>query len=428
MTNASMHRAPSLPAGCFDAAIVGGGLMGAMVAFDLARAGMRAVLLERKPGLCMEASGMNTGALMLQLIRATFIPHALRTIELWRTAPRWLGADMGYVRNGGLAIAFDDDEARMLEGWMDARRAAGAPVEIVSREHARELEPALTDRIRLASYCEVDGFADAKLTGAGFRRGLARARVDVRAPVRVSGIEREEHGFAVIHEGGTVWARRVVLAGGVWLGEMSGWLGTPLPVECRVNQVSVTERMPPILTRSICAATGRLSLKQSPAGTFLVGGGWQGIGSPHEGGYEIIPDHLVANLRMACFTVPAMRGARLLRTWLGLEAKVPDYMPVAGRLPGVEGAYVVGAAHGGYTVGLSIARSLADTILEREPEVPIPDAFDPARFTPERLPEIELWERRDAYGAAMASYTDAIEALPGRRRRALGRERRTQTR
>ena len=409
-----MHRVSSGSTGHLDAAIVGGGLMGAMVAFDLASAGMRVVLLERKPGLCMEASCMNTGALMLQLIRAAFVPHALRTIELWRTAPEWLGADMGYVQNGGLTVAFDDDEAQKLEGWMDDRRSAGAPVEIISRDRALALEPALTDRITLASYCELDGFADAKLTGAGFRRSLARARVDVRAPVKVSGIEREAHGFAITHEAGTVRASRVVLAGGVWLGEMSGWLGMPLPVECRVNQVSVTERMPPILTRSVCAATGRLSLKQSPVGTFLVGGGWQGIGNPHEGGYEIIPDHLVANLRIACFTVPAMRDARLLRTWLGLEAKVPDYMPVVGALPGVEDAYVVGAAHGGYTVGLSIARSLADTILERETDVPIPDTFDPARFTPERLAEIELWERRDAYGAALASYTEEIEVKLGR--------------
>ena len=320
MTDASRHRVSSGSTGHLDAAIVGGGLMGAMVAFDLANAGLRVVLLERKPGLCMEASCTNTGALMLQLIRAAFIPHALRTIELWRTAPEWLGADMGYVQNGGLTVAYDDDEAQKLDGWMDDRRAAGAPVEIISRERARALEPALTDRIALASYCELDGFADAKLTGAGFRRGLDRARVDVRAPVRVSGIEREEHGFAITHEAGTARASRVILAGGVWLGEMSGWLGMPLPVECRVNQVSVTERMPPILTRSVCAATGRLSLKQSPVGTFLVGGGWQGIGSPHEGGCEIIPDHLVANLRIACFTVPAMREARLLRTWLGLGA------------------------------------------------------------------------------------------------------------
>ena len=414
--------------GRLDAAIFGGGLIGAMVAFDLASARMRVVLLERKPGLCMEASCMNTGALMLQLIRAAFVPHALRTIELWRTAPEWLGADMGYVQNGGLTVAYDDDEAQKLEGWMDDRRAAGAPVEIVSRERARALEPALTDRIALASYCELDGFADAKLTGAGFRRGLGRARVDVRAPGRVSGIEREEHGFAIIHEAGTVRASRVILAGGVWLGEMSGWLEMPLLVECRVNQVSVTERMPPILTRSVCAATGRLSLKQSPVGTFLVGGGWQDIGSPHEGGCEIIPDHLVANLRIAWFTVPAMREARLLRTWLRLEAKMPDYMPVVGALSGVEGAYVAGAAHGGNTVGLSIARSLADTVLEHEPEVPISETFDPARFTPERLAEIELWERRDAYGAALASDTEEIEAKLGRRLPRPGNELRTETR
>ena len=375
----------------FDAVVIGGGLMGCMVARDLALAGMRVVLFERRAGLCMEASSANTGALMLQLVRASFIAHAMRTIELWRSAPQWLGADPHYVRNGGLTVAYNETEAEKLEEWMAARRGAGAPIEIISGNQARELEPALTEKIALASFCDIDGYADSKLTGQVFRHGLVTAGVELHTAMPVTGIDKTTKGFSVHAGSQTFAARRIVMAGGAWLGKMSAWLGVDLPVECRINQVLVTERLPPLLKRSVCAATGRLSLKQSQAGTMLIGGGWQGLGAPDGGRTELITEHVIANLRIASHTVPALRHARLVRSWLGFEAKAPDYLPMVGPLPGVDDAYIIGAVHAGYTVGLSLARALAETILGREPEVAISEQFDPVRLLPGNRESLQVW-------------------------------------
>lgn len=364
----------------FDAAVIGGGVMGSTIALWLARAGQRVVLFERRPSVCMEASGMNTGALMMQLCRAMLIPYAMRSREMWRTTADWLGRDVGFKENGGITIAFTAEEATMLKAWMADRRAQGAPIEIIDGKRAREIEPGVTDAAVLASYCKIDGYADVTQTGLAYLHALKAADVDVRTRTKVESVDREGGAFTVRLADGNVRATRLALSGGVWIGGMSKWFGLDFPIDCRVNQVSVTERLPPIMKSSICVATGRLSLKQTKVGTVLIGGGWQGVGDPERGGVEVIPENLVGNLRLACLTVPALKQARVVRTWLGVEARAPDYQPIVGRMPGVPNAYVIGAIHAGYTCGPYLSRLLAETMLEREPEMALSPLFDPARL------------------------------------------------
>ena len=71
--------------------------------------------------------------------------------------------------------------------------------------------------------------------------------------------------------------------------------------------------------------------------------------------------------------------ARVVRVWLGFEAETRDAMPLVGPVPGVPGAFVIGAVHSGYTSGPFMGRLLAQTLLGEAPELPL---FDPARLLP----------------------------------------------
>ena len=359
----------------YDIAVVGGGISGCTTALYLARGGMRVVLLEAK-GVCRQASGVNAGTLSIQVKEAALIPYAMRSSELWEASPEWLGVDVGFRRLGGLTLAFTDDEAEMLKERMTERQAAGAPIEFVGLNRAREIEPALSHHPVLASYCPLDGYSDSTRAGKAYRGALLKNGVDLRENTPVTGVERDGAGFAVETGGGVVKARRIVLAGGLWLADILAWFGFRLPAECRINQVSVTARMGPTLRTIVGVANGFLSLKQVANGTVLIGGGWQGIGDLEQGGVEIVPGNLTANIRLAQHAVPAMAGARVVRTWLGVEGHSENYVPLVGPLPGVEGAYVLGLVRGGYTIGPIVGKLLADAILGRQPELPL---FDPAK-------------------------------------------------
>lgn len=351
--------------------------MGMTAALFLARGGMKVVLIDRG-SLCREASGVNAGTLTLHMTRAALIPYAQAGWRMWMTADEWLGAGVDAVATAGLSLAFTDAERELLEKRAAIRREHGADIRIAGPRRALEIEPGLNPRLLAAAYCATDGYASAYLTGKAYRAALLGAGVTIAERQRVAGIDAAPGGFSVRADGEDRWrATRVVLAGGVWLGEMLAWLNVDIPVRCLINQLIVTERMAPAMRTVLSVANGLLSLKQFANGTVLIGGGWQGRGDPVRGGVETVPDNLVGNLRLARWTIPALAQARIARIWLGLEAETADAMPLLGAVPGVPGAYVIGSVHSGYTSGPCMGRLLADFMLGLEPELPL---FDPSRL------------------------------------------------
>ncbi len=359
----------------YDIAIIGGGIMGSTTGLHLARNGMRVVVIDRR-GLCMEASGVNAGTLSIQIKRIALIPYALKGRELWATTGDWLGSGVGYRILGGLTLAFTSAEAEMLRARMMARRDAGAPIEFIDTARARDIEPGISDHVVAASYCALDGYANSNMIGRAYRAALLGAGVDLREWKPMGTIARENGGITVGLADEAIRAKRLVLAGGVWLNDALGHFGLEFPINCRVNQVSVTERTRPVLKSILGVATGLLTLKQSANGTVLIGGGWQGLVGPNRRGTAIIPENLIGNLRLAHYAIPALSETRVVRTWLGLEANVPDFMPLVGPVPGVEDAFVIACVRGGFTIGPYMGQLLAQRILGQEPDMPL---FDPAR-------------------------------------------------
>lgn len=354
----------------YDLCVIGGGIHGCTVALLAARGGMNVVLVERG-SLCREASGVNAGTLTMQMTRVALIPYALQAHAMWASASRWLGHDVGVVVCDGLSLAFTQAEAELLSYRAGKRREAGAPISLIDAKTAQHVEPGLGPGVVLAGHCKVDGFANAYLTGVAYRRALIEAGVTVIEDVAATGVQRLHGCFEIATPRAPIRASRLVIAGGVWIEEMLGWLGVNVPIKVLVNQLAVTERQRPVMRTVVGIASGLLSLKQYPHGTTVIGGGWQARGSRARGGYELLPDRLVGNIRLACHAIPALKGARLARAWAGLEAETRDSLPAVGPVPGVPDAYVCGSVHSGYTSGPYLARLLADRILGHEPAMPL---------------------------------------------------------
>lgn len=354
----------------FDAIVVGGGIMGCTTALWLARGGMHTALIERD-SIARSASGVNAGTLTLHMTRAALIPYALEGWRLWTTAASWLGHDVGVTATPGLCLAFTEDEADLLKQRSDIRKQQGAPIEIISPQHACEIEPGLCHRLKLAAHSPIDGHVPAYLTGLAYRHALEEAGCRLFEQYPVSSIERQSAGFR-LHTGKQIFeTKRLILAGGVWLEPMLAMLGVTLPIKTLINQLVVLERMPNVMQTVITVANGLLSLKQFGNGTVLVGGGWQGQGDRRTGETSVIPDNLIGNVQLAAYAIPALRRARIVRSWLGFEAETADAMPIVGEIPGLANAYVIGSVHSGYTSAPYVGRLLADQILDRESVMPL---------------------------------------------------------
>lgn len=360
-----------------DTAVIGAGVMGCSTAFHLAQGGMKVAIIDRGL-LCREASGVNAGTLTLHMTRASLVPYAVEAWKMWMSAEHWLGAGVQATHVPGLTLAFTEQECAMLEERAAARREFGAKIDILTATQALKKEPSLNSKVLKAAYCDIDGFATAYLTGRAFRYGLCRQSVQIFENSPVVAINRSNGIFEIVTQNsGKLLARRVVLAGGVWIEPMLAWFGIHIPIKTLVNQLIVTERIRPVMRTVMSIANGLLSLKQFGNGTVLIGGGWQGIGNRENNETEAIPENLIGNLRLARFVIPDLSEARIARIWLGLEAETADAMPIIGDVPGVDGAYVVGSAHSGYTSGPFMGKLIAQHILGMQPSMPL---FDPARL------------------------------------------------
>jgi len=367
--------------GRHDLVVIGGGVMGSAAALQAASGGMRVALLEQAT-LGSGASGVNAGTLSLSIKRAQLMPYAIKGYEWWRRA----GDAVGYRRTGGATLAFNLEESELLHQRTKLKVAAGAPIRMISPDELASREPALTEKVVAATWCDEDGYVNSSLTGLYFRALLRGGGITISEQARVVAIERSGDGFTIRTPDESFEAAHLLLACGAWLEPVAAMLGIVVKPRVRVNTVSVTERGPRLFHAVIGHATGLLTLKQKENGTVLIGGGWQGRGAPSEGRGEVAPDTLLDNLRLAQFAVPSLGTLRLVRAWTGFEANVPDYYPLAGAVPGVPAAFVLGCVRGGYTIGPYIGRLVGDLILGRDPEMPL---FDPARFITASAPLLE---------------------------------------
>ena len=352
----------------YDIAVIGGGILGRATTLQIAEGGMRATVLDQGD-LGQGASGVNAGTLSLQIKRVKLMPYALKGHQEWEA----MGEAVGFRKTGGYTLAFTERESKLLHERQTLKAAAGAPIEFVSNNHIRNAEPNLTQKVISASYCPEDGYANSSLTGQYYRGRLRDQGIPYRERCPVTAIAQDGAGFALDTPQGEITASRVLMATGAWLKPTAAMLGADLPVNARINTVSVTERLEPLISTVIGHATGLLTMKQKTNGTVLIGGGWQGRGTPQEGRGEVTACSVQPNLALAQFALPALANARVMRSWTGFEANVPDFYPLAGALPGVEGAFVLGCVRGGYTIGPYISKLMGDFILDREPELPLFD-------------------------------------------------------
>jgi glycine oxidase len=364
-----------------DALVVGGGVIGAAVAWRLARAGAAVTLFERDD---VAAHATRAAAGMLAPISESLGDGPIFTLGLASLARleaeldelRALsGIDPAFVRSGALRVARASEaaplraRARALEPfgceWLDAD-------ELAKREPG--LAPDFTGALHSAREAHVDGWRLAlAYLGAAERRGAKVLRgVEVtglaRAGARVVGVHSSAGDFA---------AQDVVLCTGAWSARARDWLGTPVPVVPVKGQMLALE--PSALCHGPILWSADAYLVPRPDGELRVGA------TVEHAGFDARPTAagIAALLAGACALVPALRDAALARVWAGLRPGTPDELPLVGPVANAPGAWL---AAGHYRNGILLASltgaALASELLDGA-RLPGLEAFDPARFARE---------------------------------------------
>jgi sarcosine oxidase subunit beta len=285
-----------------------------------------------------------------------------------------------------VAVAETEADLRWIEARAGEMRSLGWTHEqMIDRAELRRVVPALSEHCLGGLISRRDGHANPYLTSEAFRRRVLDLEISLQEGTRVVGLERLTGGdWRVAIEGGSLSADIVVNCAGAWGWQVAAMIGEVLPRTHFAPSMMVTGRMPHFLNPVALGIGRKLSFKQTEVGTVVIGGGINGIADLDQETADPVAERLPISARTVCDLFPVMRRAVVIRAWAGLEARMPDEIPVIGQstvAPGLFHAF--GFSGHGFALAPIVGELLAGLIVDGRASLPI-DAFRPDRFNAPR--------------------------------------------
>jgi D-amino-acid dehydrogenase len=375
-----------------DVAVVGAGLVGLSLAYELACLGLSVTVVDAAhpgratdagAGILSPATSHDTDGELWPFLQqcGAHYPQLLRRLEDE-------GADVaatGYGVCGLLSLGLREHEDSWFSPFAEITlRRGGGEVAEISSDEARRLFPPLGP-VHRALYCPSSARVDGRNMAVAVRTAATHRGVTFVAG-SVHGVAAGTNGVRRVTSISIQGERNVdcaglAVAGGAWTAAMGEWLGHELPVGPTKGQ---------IVHLGVDADTGNWPIAQPLLTHYLVPwpGGRVACGGTFEPGAGFSVEATVAGLHellRECLAVaPGLAGATYGETRVGLRPTSPDDRALVGRVPNWSNAWVA-TGHGpnGLLQGPCSARALAHAIAATElpaDEAPLPDSFDPARF------------------------------------------------
>ncbi|QCO19567.1 FAD-dependent oxidoreductase (plasmid) [Azospirillum brasilense] len=372
--------------------IVGGGVVGACLAYYLTQAG-RDVLVVERGDTNLQASGANAGSLHVQLLSFDFGAKAEagggpaaatlalgpRSIALWRDLERACGVDFELAVTGGLMVADSPAGMDFLRAKAALERRYGVENAIIDAAELRRLAPALSEELVGAEYAPQEGkinplratyavLEQARRHGARFLRGVNVTGIAAAPAV-------EGGGWRVETPRCRIRAKQIINASGPWARETGRLVGIDVPVHSAPLQMIVTEPAPKLVSQLVAHADRHLSLKQAVTGGLIIGGAWTAVFDPARRFNTVSRSSIEGNLWVARHVLPQIAGLHVVRAWAAMNINI-DGAPIIGPVPGLPGFFNTVTSNG-YTLAPVVARMTADLLLDGRTDIdPTPFLLD----------------------------------------------------
>jgi glycine/D-amino acid oxidase-like deaminating enzyme len=372
-----------------EAIVIGGGVVGTVLAGLLAEAGLAVAILDQGDGA---GTTSNAGSLHVQM-QSRFmrlypesvpgmesqLPWYPKAVRVWAALERRLGADFELRMTGGLMVAETDDQMAFLGAKALRERELGLEVEILDRGQLDRIAPYLGPAIVGAELCADEGKLNPLRANSVLRAWAAGLGVSRCSGRWVDAIESEGDAYRVRAGGVSHRAARVIVAAAWGSGSLLRPFGLDIPSLAEPLHINITEPAEYRIDRLIQHADRMITIKQLATGQVVIGGGWPA--RPGRG--RTVPgvdlDSLVSSVTLAQHVVPGLAALQILRSWAGNNTAV-DGRGVLGPVPGHPGLFVAIPGDAGYTLGPLSAEIVADAVLERQPRHGV-QLFAPERFS-----------------------------------------------
>lgn len=363
-----------------DNLIIGAGVIGACLAYELGKTGQDVVVIDRDD-INLQASGANAGSLHVQLLSFDFgnkaeagggpaaatLPLGPWAVHLWQQLAEACDGDFEIRITGGLMVAESETGMRFLREKAALERRYGIEAEILGPGEIRTLAPALSPKLIGAEYAPQEGKINPLTATFSVMDAARRMGVRFEASTNVQSVEKHGKHWRIETSRGRIKSRRVINAAGPWARQIGAMVGLDVPVYSAPLQMIVTDRAPKLVDQLVAHADRHLSLKQLAAGGIVIGGAWTAHYDERINMNVTIRESIEGNLWVAQSVLPQLDGLHVLRSWAGMNVNI-DGAPIIGEAaPGFFNA----VTSNGYTLAPAVARLTAQLIEQRDPEFDI---------------------------------------------------------
>jgi len=376
-----------------DAVIIGGGIVGASIAYQLTKAGCcNVAILERESSQGKGSTGKSMGGVRAQFSTPVNIQMSLYSIPFLRDFEDTMGHPSGYRAQGYLFVALADRHMDYLRANYHVQVAAGlGTASLVSRADIIAMIPQIrSDDILGGSFCSTDGFVDPYSVMTGFTMRAIDLGAELIRDAPVTGISLDSKGCASVQTTqGAIATRIVVNAAGPWAAGIAKMAGIDLPVEPLRRMLVPTEPFNKVAHSVPMVVDMSSGFHFRPEGLGLLLA-WN---DPEEKpGFNTNFDRGFVEkvLTRAVDRVPVFEELEVnpSRAWAGLYEMTPDHHPILGAAPGVGGFYFANGFSGhGVMHSPATGKILADLILTGTTDLIDAKLLDYARFAEGRLIE-----------------------------------------
>ena len=371
-----------------EVVIIGGGVVGASVAYHLAARGCRDVLVFERGARPGEGStGRATGGFRAQFGTEVNVRLSLLSREKLLRFGEETGVDCGYEQRGYLFVARDGRELDALVGAQSVQHACGLrEASVVDRDEVGRLNPAWNvEGVSGGVYCPTDGFIRPLEIMRGYAEAARRTGARFEYGVAVEGAKGGARGRVgtLLTSAGEVSAGAVVNAAGAWAAEVGRLLGAEVPVTPLRRQVAVThatDALPGGMPMTINVGDG-FHLRARDGRVLLLWPEAPRTDDPFD--TSVDEGWLKAVAAKARANVPCLKGVALDRAacWAGLYEMSPDRHAILGRADGFDDLYLANGSSGhGVMHAPALGQLLAEIILDGRAHTLDTHALRPARF------------------------------------------------
>lgn len=376
-----------------EVAIIGGGIVGCAAAYYVAKAGIDCTLIEKNDIASGTSSKCDGNVSIVDKDPGFDSKMSLVSQELTVDLDKDLELPFEYRALGSILVCDNDDEMQACRDWVKTQSEGGLKFNVLEPKDIREESPFFAHDIPGGLECETDSLINPYLFCYSLVDKAKQYGLKVRTNAEVTAISGNDEDFSIETTDGTISAKKVVNAAGVWAPFIGKMLDLDIPIIPRKGHILVGSRQQPVMMRNVMEfgylmnKFGRdriadertaeqgvaLVLEPTESQNFLLGSSREFVGYDSKVDIQVVETIAQRALRF----YPKMDDFKMIRAYAGFRPFTEDHLPIVSAVDEIPGFYIAAGHEGdGISLATVTGKLVEELIQEKDTIIPV----EPLRF------------------------------------------------